>query len=144
MQMKQLITLILITFSASSVLAYDEINLTNSGHQVRFGGFFANGTHVSFREVLKIELAKRNVQIEERHGDVILSYKFIFNSSTLYRVFPKAKMRISVKKDNLKVSQTFSCAPEINDGGNLTIKKRCAVKTARKMKKLLLEQDIQF
>jgi hypothetical protein len=143
--MKNSLLLILMTSIISfSVNAYDEIQLENNGGEVRFGGVFASGTHVSFYEYLTIQLAKRDVQVQEREGDVTLSYKFKFDNTTVYNIFPKAKMKISLKVGSLTTSHSFSCAPEINDGGNLTIRKKCAAKTARKMKQLLKDLDVQF
>jgi hypothetical protein len=139
-----LILIIMSSIFSFNSFGYEEIKLSDNGGEIRFGGLFEEATFVSFYEFLTIELAKKEVQVQKRDGDVTLSYKFSFDNTTTYNIFPKAKMKISLKKDNLTISDSFSCAPEINDGGNLTIKKKCATKTARKMKQLLKDLDIQF
>lgn len=113
----------------------------NGGGEIRHGGLFTkNPVFTLFREDFKKQLAKRTeVTFEEGNVDYIINYNYMLIQGTFYSLFPRGMVEAEVIE--VATGETkeiyFHCAFEINDGGNMTLKKSCARKLARRVKKVL-------
>ena len=122
---------------ASTSFAANNIQLVHNGGEIRFSRAFNEPTFVSFYDYLTINLAQNGLQVTHQSKPTKITYKFDLDGATFYNVFPKAVMTIRIEKGSIWFAKTFSCAPDINDGGNVTIKEKCANKTAKKIISLL-------
>jgi hypothetical protein len=144
--MKQLVimmTMIMMSINIASAASKHITIEVHGGGEIRHGGFFAvDPTFTSFKDEFKKQLAKKiSVSFAEGNVDYLIQIETTFNRGSFYSLAPYGLYEASVT--NLEMSRQFyvgfKCGFEVNDGGNVTLKKRCAAKLARKVKHLLRE-----
>ena len=140
-----LLTMMIITMITTAQAASKTTTVeVNGGGEIRHGGLFSKDvTFSSFREEFKKQLSeKMEVQFEEGNVDFIVDIETTLNRGSFYSLFPHGLYEAEVT--NLTTGRHyfvgFKCAFEVNDGGNVTLKKRCAAKLAKKVNRLIKRQ----
>lgn len=136
---KMLIILLALTSLVANAKIKKDIKL-NCGGEVRYGGLFQDAVFVPFDVLLTERLAHESIEVKNNNryldAEVTCSYKY--DSATFYSLRHKAQMTITVKSSgNELVTKSFSCNALVQDGGNQTLKKSCAKKTAKEIGKIL-------
>ncbi len=134
-----IIALALVSLVANAKVKQD-IKL-NCGGEVRYGGMFADAAFVPFKVLLTERLAGHLIEVKNNaryiNAEVTCSYKF--DPNTFYSLRHKAQMTITIKSLDYDevITKSFSCNALVQDGGNQTLKKSCARKTAKMIDRVL-------
>lgn len=130
-----------ITSFASSNSEAPKVSI-NGGGEIRHGNLFTtNPTFSSFKTEVENQLSKRTTVnfLNEEEADYVVNYKTRMLSVGFAYMNVKGIYSATVfnRKTAEEKSIKLKCGMVIHDGGNLTLKRRCAKKLAKKIIKLI-------
>lgn len=138
--MKKIILILMIVSTTVFAKEAKKINLDCSG-EIRYGGLLSDAVFLPFDILLTEKLATKLVEVRynNRYIDAEITCDYSFNPETFYSLRHEAEMIITAKfaKSNKVLQEKTICKASVNDGGNQTLKKSCAVKTAKIIRRLL-------